>query len=194
MSRVGVIAAIVVAALAILAIQLAGTGSQPAGSATSGGDETTKAYDYEVRDVKVQQMGPDGTLQYELVAKQITQQPDNGQISAEDLVMHHDPAGTAPDSANRWTLTANRADLPESGTAITLQGKVQARGRPQNSQAMVALETEQLPYALKTQDVSTRKPVDVTWGSSSFHLDDVRMNIKRGTLSVESQSNGTFAP
>jgi lipopolysaccharide export system protein LptC len=52
--------------------------------------------------------------------------------------------------------------------------------------------TEQLTYNLDTQDVVTDKPVDLAWGSSRLRCGDLRMNIKRGTLSVESECNGTF--
>jgi LPS export ABC transporter protein LptC len=194
MKKLRVLAAVMVAALALLGIWVAGTGPRPDGAAADNADSPDSAYDYEAHDVVVRQMGPDGALQYELEARQISQLPRNGQISAQELVMHHDPAGSLPGGANRWTLTADRAVLPESGTAITLAGDVHAQGRPQNSQEQVVVLAEQVTYDLQTQDVSSDTPVDVTWGRSKFRSTDLRLNIKRGTINVESGSNGTFSP
>jgi LPS export ABC transporter protein LptC len=126
-------------------------------------------------------------------AKQITQQPQNGQITATELVMHRDPPGSPPGGPNRWTLSADRADLPEPGGAITLQGNVRAKGRPANRPA-VSLATEELSYNLQKQEVSTRKRVDITWGSNRFRSDDLYLNIQSGDIKVDSPSNATFDP
>jgi LPS export ABC transporter protein LptC len=193
MKRLRVLAAIFVVAVAGLAIWAASTGMRTGRTGGGKSDAPADAYNYEVRDVVVQQMGPDGSLQYELSAKKITQQPKNGQISAEDLVMHRDPAGVPPGGPNRWTLRADRADLPESGASITLQGNVHAQGRPENSRTEIFAVTEQLKYNLQTQDITMDGPVDYTWGSSAFHCASVRMNIRRGAV-VQSKCNGTLIP
>ncbi len=80
MKKLRVLAAVMVVALALLAIWVAGTGPQAGGPAANAGDTSASAYDYEAHDVVVQQMGPDGALQYELEAKQITQLPRNGRF------------------------------------------------------------------------------------------------------------------
>jgi LPS export ABC transporter protein LptC len=193
MKKLRVLAAVALVAVAGLAIWLATSGPEPGGAAANNGDAAANSYDYEARDVIVRQMGPDGALQYELEAKQITQLPRDGHISAQQLVMRHDPAGS-PAGEARLTLTADRADLPEAGAPITLQGKVHAQGRQQGSQALISLNTEQLTYNLATQDIVTDKPVDLAWGSSRFRCGDLRMNIKLGTRHVESECNGTFYP
>jgi LPS export ABC transporter protein LptC len=193
MKRLRVLATIFVVAAAALAIWVAGTGVRTGRTGDASRETATSAYDYEVRDVVVQQMGPDGSLQYEIAARQITQEPKNGRISAQDLVMHRDPPGTASGGPDRWTIRADRADLPESGSAITLQGKVHADGRTGNSRVPVSVATEQLTYNLETQDISMERPVDFTWGNSTSHCASVRMNIKVGTV-VQLNCNATFAP
>lgn len=193
MSKVGVIAAIVVAALVALGIWVTRTGS-PAGAATSNEDAAAKAYDYEVHDVKMQQMGPDGTLRYQLEAKQITQQADNGQISAQALQMYYDPPGSQTGGPNRWTLRADHADLPESGDVFNLQGDVHAEGVPLNSRTKYFVATEELTYNLRTEEVFTRKPVDFAWDGNRFNTGDIRVNIKSGAFKVDSTIHGTHAP
>jgi LPS export ABC transporter protein LptC len=193
MKRVRVLATLFVVAVAGLGIWVASTGTRSGRTATDNSAASSSAYDYEARDVVVRQMGPDGTLQYELTAKKVTQQPKSGQISAEDLVMRHDPAGSVPGGPHRWTLSAKRADLPEPGGAITLNGNVHAEGLPENSRTPLSLATEQLSYDLATQDLSIDTPVDYTRGNSKLHCASVRMNIRLGTV-VQSKCNGIFAP
>jgi LPS export ABC transporter protein LptC len=192
MKRLRVLATIFVAAVAALGIWVAGTGMRTGGTGIDQSDPAGTAYDYVVRDVVVQQMGPDGTLQYEMSAKQITQQPQNGQITATELVMHRDPPGSPADGPNRWTLRADRADLPSSGGAIALKGDVHAQGRPENARSPISVATEQLDYNLETQDVSIDGQVDFRRGSSELMCDGLRMNITRGTVALES-CNGTYA-
>jgi LPS export ABC transporter protein LptC len=193
MKRVRVLATLFVVAVAALGVWVASTGTRSGRTNTDTSETSSSAYDYEARDVVVRQMAPDGTLQYELTAKKVIQQPQSGQISAQDLVMHHDPAGSVPGGPNRWTLRADGADLPEPGGAITLKGDVRAAGRPENSQARVSLATEQLTYNLGTHDLSIDTPVDYTWGNSTLHCARLRMNTRLGTV-VQSKCNGIFVP
>jgi LPS export ABC transporter protein LptC len=194
-----ILGTIFVIALAGVAIWVAGTGTRSGSQRGNRSEAPTSAYDYEATDVRIQQMGADGTLQYELEARHIAQLPSNGQISAQDLVIHHDPAGSAP-GTNRLTLTAQRADLPESGDEITLQGAVHAQGRPQNSRALISLTTERIVYDMRTQDVVASKPVDFTRGGMRARCGSLRGNIKRGEFAmngtgpVESKCDVTFAP
>jgi LPS export ABC transporter protein LptC len=193
MKRVRVLATLFVVAVAVLGIWVASTGTRSGRTATDNSETSSSAYDYEARNVVVRQMGADGILQYELTAKRVTQQPKSGQMSAEDLVMHHDPAGSVPGGPHRWTLSAERADLPEPGGEITLKGNVHAEGRPENSRTRLSLATEQLSYNLATQDLTIDMPVDFTEGNSTLHCARVHMNILLGTV-VQSKCNGIFAP
>lgn len=193
MKPLRVLASLFVVAVAGLGIWMASTGTRTGRADDQQDEAPAGAYDYEVRDVVVQQMGPDGALQYELSASQITQQPQNGRITATQLVMHRDPPGSAPDSPNRWTLRADRADLPESGDIITLQGKVRAEGRPRNSRELFSIATEQLSYNLESQDITIDQTLEYTWGASRFQCGRLRVNISRGSV-VQSKCNGTIVP
>jgi LPS export ABC transporter protein LptC len=194
MKKTYLLAAVFVVALAAMAAWLVGTGRSTTQAVATEADSTDAAYDYDARDVVVRQMGPDGALQYELVAKQVTQQPRNGRITASELVMHHDPAGTTPGGPRRWTLTADRADLPEAGNVISLQGKVRAQGRLKDTQAPVTMLTEQLDYNLDTQDFASDRVVKVAWAAGTFQARGLRANIKSGDLALQSDVHGTLAP
>lgn len=192
--KLRLLGAAVVVALAALAIWVAGTGTSKGPTAASE-DEAGSTYDYEAHDVVVRQMGADGELQYEIEAKQVTQLPRNGRISAQELVMRHDPPGSPAGGTERWTLTADRADLPELGGAITLEGGVQASGRPKGSRSPLMLQTEKLTYDLESQIISTDSATEVTSGGDRLHTPKgLRANIKSSVLEIESEFNGTFVP
>ncbi len=192
--KLRLLGAALVVALAALAIWVAGTGTSK-GPTTTSEEEAGNTYDYEAQDVVVRQMGADGELQYEIEAKQVTQLPRNGRISAQELVMRHDPPGSPAGGAERWTLTADRADLPELGGAITLEGDVQASGRPQGARSPLVLQTEKLTYDLESQIISTDSDTKVTSGGDRLHTPKgLRANIKSSVLEIESEFNGTFVP
>jgi LPS export ABC transporter protein LptC len=194
MRRVRVLATIFVLVVAALGIWMGSAGKRTGNPAVDKGDTDASAYDYEVRDVVVQQMGPDGTLQYELSAKQIHQQPDSGLIRATDLVMHRDPPGTLPGGPNRWTLRADAAELPESGGRIELKGNVNAMGLPENSRLSITITTDELTYDMEKQEAFTKKPVDIIQGANRFRGGDIHLDIKSGKYKVISPANGIFVP
>ena len=193
MRKTYLLGAVFVIAIAALVAWQAGTGPSTTQAATDP-ETTDSAYDYDARDVTVRQMGPDGALQYEVVAKQVTQQPRNGRITASELVMHHDPAGSTPGGPRRWTLTADRADLPEAGDVISLQGKVRAQGRMKDTQPPLSMVTEQLDYNLVTQDLSSTQVVDLTWAGGRARGRGLRANIKSSDVALESEVHGNLVP
>jgi len=191
--KLRLLGAAVVVGLAVVAVWVAGTGTSTGPTAASE-DEAGGTYDYEARDVVVRQMGADGELQYEIEAKQVTQLPRNGRISAEQLVMRHDPPGSPTGGAERWTLTADRADLPEIGGAITLQGNVRASGRAQDSRTPLVLQTDQLTYDLESQTLATDSSIELTSGNDRIRGQRLRANIKTSVVELESDVHGTLAP
>jgi LPS export ABC transporter protein LptC len=150
-------------------------------------------YDYEANDVVVRQMGPDGSLQYQIDAKRVAQLAENGQIAASGLTLHFDPPDAKHDLARRWIVTAARAELPASGNVVTLLGDVLVRGRPAGASQEAQFRTERLNYDLGTQDVSSDAEVEMTWGRNKLRGQQLKANIKQGTVAIESKVHGLLA-
>ena len=81
--------------------------SEPGDGDASADDTAPVAYDYEANDVVMRQMGPDGRMAFQIEAKEITQLPDTGKVTARGITLYHDPPGTEPGGPNRLTLTAD---------------------------------------------------------------------------------------
>jgi LPS export ABC transporter protein LptC len=164
---------------------------QADGTATT--PQPAPEFDFEASDVVLRQMGPDGRLQYELAAQRFAQSTDGGGVLAEQLTLYHDPPGTVPGGAHRWTLTAATARLPAGAEVISLQGEVRASGVPLGRRAPVQVSAEQLEYRIASQEVSTTTDVLLEWGASRFRGRGLSVNVNTGAWALES-GDGTLVP
>jgi LPS export ABC transporter protein LptC len=164
------------------------------GRASDGGSDAAQvAYDYEAHDVVLRQMGPDGRLQYQVEARQIIQLPDSGSISASGLTLHHDPQGTEPGSANRWTLTADKGEIPAGGGIVTLEGNVQARGIALGGRTPLTFSTARLRYDMDAQELCSDAEVQLTWGGNSMRNQGLCFNFGTNEM-TGSDGNAVLAP
>lgn len=168
-------------------------GQQGGPDSTSDADESQLAYDYEAHDVVLRQMGPDGRLRFQVQARQITQLPDSGLITAQGLRLHHDPSGTEPGGPNRWTLTADRGEVPAEGGIITVEGNVRAEGIPVGSRTKVTFTTTRLQYDVDKQELCSNDPVQLTRGSSVMSSQGLCFNIQTNEV-FGSEASAILAP
>jgi LPS export ABC transporter protein LptC len=150
------------------------------------------AYAFEANDIQLQQMTADGALLYQVEARRVAQAPDDGRIDAADLTLHYDPPGAGA-TGHRWTVTADRAELPAAGNLLTLAGNVLARGTPAGSTRGSQLRTDRLRYDLATQDLGTDAAVEFVWGRNRLQGRGLRANIKQGSVAIESQVHGQLS-
>jgi LPS export ABC transporter protein LptC len=183
-----------VAVLGLATLWLAGCAPGTSTDSGAEADAAAAAYDYEARGVTVRQMGTDGALLYQIEAREVRQLPDSGRIEAAGLTLTHDPPGTEPGGRNRWTLTADRAELPPDGKVVTLAGNVRATGRPVEGNAPLTLTTESLRYDMVAQEVTTDAPVTLGWGRNTLQGRALRANIRTGSVALEANVHGTFSP
>lgn len=186
--------AVVVIGLVIAAAYVAGSRTQSGSAAARPNEADAATYAYEAHDVVLRQMDSSGALQYEIQAGSVTQLPRDGAIEARDLTMHYDPPGREVDPGRRWTLTASGAQLPEASDVVKLAGQVLVQGRVPQSPAPIRFQSEQLDYNLRTQELASSAAFEFHWGGSQFSGRGLRANIKQGTVSVESTTNGNIVP
>jgi LPS export ABC transporter protein LptC len=160
-------------------------GRQGSGAGTARTDEAPQAaYDYEAHDVVLRQMGPDGRLAYQVEAKEITQLPANGRVTARGLTLYHDPPGTPVGGPNRWTLTADSGELPVEGGVITLSGNVRAHGIPVGKPIALTVTTEHLQYDMAAQELRIDEAVKLVWGTALLEGRSLRVNIGTGKFNL----------
>jgi LPS export ABC transporter protein LptC len=160
-----------------------------------GGETPQVAYDYEAHQVVMRQMDPDGRLAFQIEARQITQLPDSGRVTALGLTLYHDPPGTAVGGPNRWTLTADRGELPAEGGVVILTGHVRAHGIPVEGRSAYTITTQSLRYDMATQELSSDELVRFSRGGNGIQGEGrgLRANIRTGSVELGS-GNATFVP
>jgi len=153
------------------------------------------AYDYEAHEVVMRQMDPEGRLAFQIEARQITQLPDSGRVTALDLTLYHDPPGTAVGGPNRWTLKADRGELPAEGGIVILTGHVRARGIPVDGRSALTIATQSLRYDMTTQELSSDEVVRFSRGDNGIQSEGrgLRVNVRTGSLEL-GPGNATFVP
>jgi len=181
---------ILLAAAVALWVWRGGLGRQAAEAPDA--DAAPAAYDYKAHEVVLRQIGPDGQLQFQVEAREITQLPD-GRISAQGLTLYHDPPGSKPGGPNRWTLTADSGELPAEGGVVTLAGQVRARGK-WGGRTSVTFATGHLRYDMAKQEFSSDDLVRITLGDTIIEGRGLRANVKTSTLELERETHGTIAP
>ena len=62
------------------------------------------------------------------------------------------------------------------------------------SPAPIRFQTEKLDYNLITQELANTTAFELHWGDSQFSGRGLKTNIKQGTVSVESDTNGKIVP
>jgi LPS export ABC transporter protein LptC len=164
-------------AAAAVALWLRHDGQAEQAQAGPDSDSAQVAYDYKARNVVLRQMGPDGRLAFQVEAREITQLPDSGRITAEGLTLYHDPAGTEPGGPNRWTLTADRGELPAEGGVVTLAGNVQAQGIPVGGRTKVTFATARLQYDMAKQELCSDGEVRLTMGDNTTRVQGLCFNV-----------------
>mgnify|MGYP005811779015 CR=1 FL=1 len=194
MSRWKWLLGLAVVALIVAGAYIAGSGTRGTTGPADPNDADTAAYDFEATTVVVRQMDSAGRVQYQVNAARVTQLPSDGAMEASDLTMRYEPANAPADGSERWTLTAQSAQLPESSDTVELKGRVRVQGNLPGSKIPATFLTERLDYNFGEQEISTTAPVEMQWGGTRFREDaGLRFNIRKGTV-LGSSLNGQIAP
>ena len=181
------LAALVLVAVIGLAFMLGREGQTPGRPAETAGPPVD--FGFVALDTEVVQTGEDGQPLYTLSAARIEQIPGSGDVTAHTLTLHY-----APDNAQRWTLAAREALLPGGGSLLHLIGDVRLRGKPPGSTTEARITTARLDYDTRSQDVSTRDDVHVSWGGLLLDSQGMTANLKQGLVGLESRVHGRLSP
>lgn len=175
---------LIVLALAFLLGQEGKTPGTRSETASNAGD-----FGFAARDARVIQTADDGSPLYTVDANRVEQDPDSGDVTAQQLTLRYEA-----DQARGWTLTAREAHLPGGSSLLHLQGDVRVAGVPAGSAIPARIETAQLDYDTRRQDVRTRDDVRIDWGRQRLEARGMTANLKQGQLALESKVHARFLP
>jgi len=163
---------------------------QPGGSAngTAGNEAAVAEPGYVALDAQLVQTGEDGRPLYRLDASRVEQPAPLGTIFLTNPRLDY-----RPPQGNAWTLTALHGELPQSARTADLHGDVRAAGRPQNSEQLMQIQTDDLHVDMEQQVATTDDTVSVTWGADRLQGRGMQANLKSGRLLLQRNVSGVLS-
>jgi LPS export ABC transporter protein LptC len=144
---------------------------------------------YFLTGVDLEEFGVDGELRIGLRSISATEDPASGTVRlAQVAVDYHAPTG------QDWYLTSNEARVPQGGQAIEFEGDIRLAGRPGQGPLAAELHTPRLTLDTVNEVAETRSPVELAFGTHLIRALGMRADLKAGTLRLDSDVNGQFAP
>lgn len=144
---------------------------------------------YFLTGVDLEEFGVDGELRIGLRSISATEDTASGVVRlAQVAVDYHVPTG------QDWNLTSNEARVPQGGQTVEFEGEVRLAGRPAQNPLAAELHTSRLTLDTVNEVAETRSPVELAFGAHRIRALGMRADLKAGTLRLESDVNGRFAP
>ncbi len=144
---------------------------------------------YFLTGVDLQEFGADGSLRIGLQSISANQDPASGVVRLSDVAVdYHTPTGQT------WNLTSNEARVPQGGSTVEFEGDVRLAGRPGADPQAAELYTPRLTLDTVSEIADTRAPVELAFGTHRLRALGMHADLKSGSLQLESDVNGHFAP
>jgi LPS export ABC transporter protein LptC len=157
------------------------------GTADARVDAATQDPGYVSVDASLVETGDDGQPLYRLQAARIEQQPPSADIVLVEPRVHYQPT-----EQPAWTMRAERGVLTSAQQRVDLTGSVEARGIA-GRQIPLIVRSEQLRVDMVQQTVDSEARVAIDWGRLRLTAQRLHMNVKDGTLRLESDGHGELA-
>jgi LPS export ABC transporter protein LptC len=144
---------------------------------------------YFLTGVDLEEFGADGKLRIGLQSISANEDPASGIVRLTDVAVdYHAPTGRV------WYLTANEARVPPGGRTVEFEGDVRLAGQPGEDPVAAELHTARLQLDTVAEVADTRAPVELAFGAHRVRALGMHANLKSGTMRLESDVNGRFAP
>jgi len=139
--------------------------------------------------VDLEEFGVDGRLRIGLQSISANEEPSTGVVRLSEVVVdYHAPTGRL------WHLTSESARVPPGGRTVDFEGDVRLAGQPGEDPRSAQLFSERLSLDTVGEVADTKSPVELVFGNHRMHALGMRADLKAGTLLLESNVSGRFAP
>ena len=142
---------------------------------------------YYMNDATLTEIGKDGRPRVIVHAVNIEQQLADQSVRMSQLKLDYH----TKESGN-WHVTAREGAMPADRKSIQLSGDVAIAGVESRGEALI--RTERLSYDIDDAIVQTEDPVSVRFGPHLLKARGLHAELNAGTLKLESDVNGHFAP
>jgi LPS export ABC transporter protein LptC len=153
------------------------------------GDEKVERPGYYLTGVDLEEFGADGRVRIGLQSISANEEPQSGIVRLADVAVdYHAPTGQL------WHLTADEARVPPGGGVVEFEGDVRLSGQPGEDPRAARLLTSRMSLDTAGEVAQTSSPVELAFGVHRMRALGMRADLKSGSVRLESDVNGSFAP
>lgn len=181
--RAGAILAFVVLLIGVVVL----TGGEREGAAPVTVEGPPPDLGYSAKKARMVQTGADGKPIYTLDAAQVQQQPNQGLVNLQQVVL-----GFRDASGGDWTARADRGELAQNSGIVKLDGAVHVSGVLPGTTEQAEMTTESLAFDTNEQVVATRDPVTLVMTGRKLNAQGMVANLKEHRVQLESAVHGSF--
>jgi LPS export ABC transporter protein LptC len=142
---------------------------------------------YYITDATMTETGPTGKARVVVRARTIEQALSDDSVQLADLALDYHTK-----DFGSWHVTALAGHMPPDRKSIELTGDVTITGAEERGKALI--RTDRLSYDIDGGIVQTADPVAVRFGPHVLNARGLHAELNAGTLRLESDVNGRFAP
>jgi LPS export ABC transporter protein LptC len=144
---------------------------------------------YYLKVIDMAEFAADGRQRIGVQAATAVEEPTNGQVTLREVAVDYHVL-----EGQNWRLTAAEAHIPRGGHVVEFEGDVRMRGRPADAYVPAELRTARLTLDTDTERASTRDAVTLAFGRHEMRAHGLQVDLKAGSLRLESDVNGLFNP
>lgn len=144
---------------------------------------------YYLEGIELEDFGADGKLRLGVQAATATEDPVSGIVTMREVAVDY-----LAQEGRSWHLTSVEARVPRGAQAVDFLGDVRMTGRPGDSPVLAELTTERLILDTASDHAETKEPVTLAFGRHVMHARGLQVDLKAGSLQLESEVHGLFTP
>jgi LPS export ABC transporter protein LptC len=143
---------------------------------------------YSAKQARLIQTGADGQPAYTLDAAQVQQQPEQGTVDMQQVVL-----GFKDAAGDQWIAHAARGQLAQNSGIVQLEGSVHVTGIIPGTEEAADITTEHLAFDTNAQVITTRDPVTLLMTGRKLDAQGMVANLKEHHVQLESAVHGTYS-
>jgi len=144
---------------------------------------------YYLMGIDMTEFAADGRQRIGVQAATAVEEPASGQVTLREVAVDYHAL-----EGQDWRLTSAEARIPRGGHIVEFEGDVRMRGRPAEADVLAELRTPRLTLDTDAERASTRDPVTLAFGRHEMRAHGLQVDLKAGSLRLESDVNGLFNP
>lgn len=144
---------------------------------------------YYLTGIQLEDFGVDGMPRLGLQAATARESPATGIVTLRAVAVDYHAL-----EGQNWHLTSDEALVQRGAHAVEFVGDVHMSGQSGNVPGLAELRTTRLTLDTTKEHAATRDPVTLAFGRHVMHARGMQVDLKAGSLKLESEVNGLFTP